>query len=585
MKYLLMTACLYVFSLTSSLAQPVDILFGVKVKMRDGVQLNATIFKPNKQSESLPVIIQLTPYISDTYHQKGKYFANNGYVYALVDTRGRGSSEGVFDPFNQEAKDGHDIVEWMALQKYCNGKVTMAGGSYSGYVQWATAKETPIHLSTIVPVASVKPGFDFPLRNNISQSYIIQWLTYTSGKTGNSQLFADKDFWDNKFTERLKNGLAFRSLDSLVGNPSEIFQKWITHPTYDDFFKKMSPSVDQYAKINIPILSITGHYDGDQPGALSFYKEHMKFGSNNAKSNHYLIIGPWNHAGTRTPRKEVGGLIFGDSSLINMDNLHKEWFDFTMKNGKKPNFLKNKVAYFISNKNKWKYASTLDEIGKNQQQFYLNNANNLNQDVLHSGMLQGSISNNSLPDEYTYDPNKIVVPEIETENKDIPNNYLTSQKTAYSLGKTGLIYHSDTFDKETEVSGFFELKTYIETNVKDIDIEAIVYEIKSDGTSVALSGDIIRARYKDGLEKEILLKSGEINLFHFKNFNFISRVINKGSRLRLIISSPNTMDNQKNYCSGGIIANETAKDAQIANLKIYNNSKYPSVLLMPFMKE
>jgi pimeloyl-ACP methyl ester carboxylesterase len=59
------------------------------------------------------------------------------------------------------AKDGYDVVEWLAKQPYCNGKIAMLGGSYAGYDQCATAQEFPSHLATIVPVSSVGPGVDF----------------------------------------------------------------------------------------------------------------------------------------------------------------------------------------------------------------------------------------------------------------------------------------------------------------------------------------------------------------------------------------------------------------------------------------
>jgi predicted acyl esterase len=165
----------------------------------------------------------------------------------------------------------------------------------------------------------------------------------------------------------------------------------------------------------------------------------------------------------------------------------------------------------------------------------------------------------------------------------IADNYLVDQRLAYIIGKAGVIYHSALYENETEVSGFFELKAYIETDVKDVDIMASVYEIKTDGSSVLLTTQTIRARYKDDLVKTKLLQSGEINLFHFKNFPFISRVIEKGSRLRLIISSPNSIYEQKNYCSGGVVANETAKDAHTAHIKIYNDSKHQSALLIPIV--
>src|SRR5436309_1934874 len=65
--------------------QNVDLLWGVKIPLRDGVKLNATIYKPANHTEPVPVIFTLTPYIGDSYHERAMYFAANGYVYALVD--------------------------------------------------------------------------------------------------------------------------------------------------------------------------------------------------------------------------------------------------------------------------------------------------------------------------------------------------------------------------------------------------------------------------------------------------------------------------------------------------------------------
>ncbi|HZP67511.1 MAG TPA: CocE/NonD family hydrolase, partial [Rudaea sp.] len=110
-----------------------DFRWGVKIPLRDGVRLNATLYRPQGQAEPLPCIFTLTPYISQSYHDRGMYFAAHGYVFLTVDVRGRGNSEGEFTPLLQEAKDGHDVVEWLAQQSYCNGKITMWGGSYAGY--------------------------------------------------------------------------------------------------------------------------------------------------------------------------------------------------------------------------------------------------------------------------------------------------------------------------------------------------------------------------------------------------------------------------------------------------------------------
>src|SRR5580700_217312 len=116
-------------------AASVQFNWGVKITLRDGIRLNATLYLPNPQASPAPCVFTLTPYVSDTYHARGIYFAAHGYPFAIVDVRGRGNSEGIFHPMLQEARDGYDVVEWLARQPFCNGKVTMWGGSYAGYDQ------------------------------------------------------------------------------------------------------------------------------------------------------------------------------------------------------------------------------------------------------------------------------------------------------------------------------------------------------------------------------------------------------------------------------------------------------------------
>src|SRR6476469_2874304 len=182
-----------------------DLRWDVKIPMRDKVELNATLYLPKTPDglpPKMPVIFTLTPYISDTYHARAAYFASRGYVFALVDVRGRGNSGGEFEPFANEPRDGHEVVEWLAKQPFCDGKVAMWGGSYAGFDQWATAKEFPPHLATIVPAAAAHPGVDFPAPHSIFASYDVQWLTFTSGVTPNAKLFGESAFWIDKFRER-----------------------------------------------------------------------------------------------------------------------------------------------------------------------------------------------------------------------------------------------------------------------------------------------------------------------------------------------------------------------------------------------
>ena len=559
----------------------VDLAWGVKIPMRDGVKLNATVYRPKGQKEALPVIFELTPYISDSYHNRAYYFAQHGYVFAIVDVRGRGNSEGHFDPFMQEPQDGHDVVEWLAQQSWSNGKVAMWGGSYAGYDQWLTLREFPPHLATVVPVAAAHAGVDFPMFKNIWGPYDMQWLTFTSGVTPQQNLFGESSFWIEKFRDLYLNHRPYKDLDKIIGNDSTVFQKWVAHPTFDAYWQKLDLTPEQYKKINVPILTITGHYDGDQTGAMTYYRDHMKYGTDEAKAKHYLIIGPWDHAGTRTPNKEVGGLTFADASLVDMNKLHVDWYDWTMKGGKAPEFLKKRVAYYVVGAEQWKYADSLETISNAKKILYLNSTNGEANDAFHSGSLAEDKPGAVKPDQYVFDPLDVRPAELEKEEI---KNYITDERYALNLFGDGLVYHSQAFMEDTEISGFAKLVVWISIDVPDTDFGVNLYEMMPDGKSIELTGDILRARYRDSAVTEKLAKPGEINRYDFSGFTFFSRRIAKGSRLRLVLTSPNSIYLEKNYNSGGFVEQESGKDAHTAHITLYHDRDHPSSLELPLVK-
>jgi putative CocE/NonD family hydrolase len=558
----------------------VDMEWAVKIPLRDGVHLNATIYRPHEQKDPLPVIFTLTPYIGDSYVDRATYFSKNGYVYALVDVRGRGNSEGKFEPFANEGRDGYDVVEWLAKQPWSNGKVAMWGGSYAGFDQWATAKEFPPHLTTIVPAAAAHAGVDFPFAGNVFSSYDMQWLTFTSGVTGNTNTFGDSTFWTDKFTELYMKHAPYETLDQVVGNTTTVFRKWLEHPTPDAYWNAMAPSPEDYRKIDLPILTITGDYDGDQAGAMTYYMRHMQYGAPDARAKHYLIIGPWDHAGTRTPKKEVGGLTFGDASVLDLSELHKEWYDWTMKSGPKPQFLKDHVAYYVPGAEEWKYAASLGGITPLKRKLFLHSAGDGAKDVFAAGQLAETKPAEEKPDHFVYDPLD-ARPGV-LEQKEVPA-YLTDQTHAMNLFGDGLVYHSEPLDADTEITGYIKLVAWMAMDVPDTDFVAELDEIKSNGTSVELTSDILRARYRDSLTEEKLVKAGEITRYEFGGFTFFSRKLSKGSRLRLFLVCPNSIQVEKNYNGGGVVAKESGKDARTAHITLYHDSGHESFLEIPIV--
>ena len=554
-----------------------QLVWGVKIPLRDGIKLDATLYRPKNQSGPLPCVFTLTPYIAQNYHERGLYFASHGYPFLTVDVRGRGNSEGKFRPMIQEAHDGYDVVEWLAKQPYCNGKVAMWGGSYAGYDQWATAKELPPHLATIVPAASAQAGVDFPMLNNIFYPYEVQWLTLVTGRASQDALFGNSAFWAAKFREWFEAGRPLREVDQFVGIPQPDFHSNLDHPTQGAYWDAYNPTAEQYAKLSLPILTITGSYDADQPGALGLYRDHMTHGAAESTARHYLIIGPWDHAGTRTPQAEFGGLTFGDASLVDLPKLHTEWYAWTMQGGAKPEFLKKRVAYYVMGGERWRYADTLDKVTAEARAYYLDSRANAD-DVLSSGSLKPGVVGSGKPDYYVYDPRDVSGAELEA-SLDIES--LVEQRLVYANAGKQLVYHTPAFDHDTEVSGFFKLSAWIALDQPDTDFQARIYEIRQDGTSVFLSSDLLRARYRESLRSAKLAQRNEVYRYDFGRFSFVSRLVKKGSRLRLVLGPINSIYSEKNYNSGGVVAEESMKDARTVTVRLLHDKDHPSALYVP----
>jgi putative CocE/NonD family hydrolase len=415
------------------------------------------------------------------------------------------------------------------------------------------------------------------MRNNISTPYNLQWLTYTSGHAEQREIFSDLTFWAAKYREWFEAGIPFADMDRALGNPSAVFQEWVSHPFLDAYWDAYVPTARQYAQLRIPILTITGSHDGDQAGALTYYRKHLRNASPEEQARHYLVIGPWDHGGTVAPRAEFGGLRVGPASLIDMPKLALDWYAWTMSNGPKPDFLKKRVAYYVIGADKWRYADTLDAVTSESQPYFLDSTANAN-DVLASGSLERGVSARGAPDHYVYDPRDTSDARLEAA---APLLSLTQQRSVYAATGKALVYHSTAFEQDTEISGFFKLSAWIAIDCPDTDFSVSIYEIGADGGSVLLTSDRLRARYRESLREPKLIETREPLRYDFEHFAFVSQLIRKGSRLRLTIGPLDSIMAQKNYNSGGRVAKESMQDARPVTVTLYHDGAHPTALYVP----
>jgi uncharacterized protein len=565
----------------------------VRIPMRDGVKLAASIYLPKTgkagNNGRTPVIVTLTPYLRHTWEPWASYFASHGYGFASIDVRGRGDSDGEFEPYVHEARDGYDAVEWLARQPFCDGNVGMWGGSYAGFNQWAVAREFPPHLCTIIPVAAAHPGVDVPFYNNIGQPYLIEWLASISGNPLHEEAADDQAFWKEKFLSAYRKHIPFNSLDSFVGLALPSFQRFICHPLRDSYYDSLTPTGDQYRRIRIPVLTITGQYDDEAFGALTYYRNYLAHADAEAAARNYLLIGPWDHPGTRTPTDEVGGVKFGPAALLDLKNLQLQWYDWTMKHGRKPGFLKERVCYYLlgpgntGSSGEWRYAGNLAAVGTQATTFYLDSKNGDANGVSHSGRLSETRPQKG-SERFAYDPMDIQRGES-IDGTDREKGELIDPRYALIIGLDGLVFQTAPFAEKSELAGCPSLRLWLAIDTPDTDLEAYLYEIQPNGTSIRIWTHSCRLRYRESVRRSTLVKPGEIVACDLAPGLFVARRLMQGSRLRLVISCPNTIWAEKNYNSGGTVAEETAKDARTAHVQVFHDAEHTSALLIPLISQ
>jgi uncharacterized protein len=136
----------------------------VRIPVSDGLELSANLWLPEPAADGsgpdrFPAMLEMIPYRKDDWRAasdeaRGEYLAARGYAFCRLDIRGTGSSPGIaLDEYTaRETQDGAEVVEWLAAQPWCSGKVGMWGISYGGFTSIQVALLHPPHLAAIVPM-------------------------------------------------------------------------------------------------------------------------------------------------------------------------------------------------------------------------------------------------------------------------------------------------------------------------------------------------------------------------------------------------------------------------------------------------
>jgi hypothetical protein len=567
-----------------------DIEMSRMIPMRDGVKLEAWIFKPSHLNAKAPTVLELTQYdIDGSRYPDFKTYVKRGYVFVQVEVRGRGRSGGEkTDNLGLTVgRDGRDLVEWIASQPWSDGHVFMYGGSFVGMTQWHTAAQLPPHLTGIAPYVPIYPGWDVPNTNGIPQSWSAVILGFVAGRTLNTGFIAS-DYWQRKMLEHYAAQGSFRTLDEAIGIPQDdwwmvdnrgrklsFMKMWLDHVGDEAFNLVAEPKPDQFAKMNFKVFTATGFFDDDQPGALHYYRRYSQYAPAGKVRDLLLVIGPWDHGGTQHPNKTIDGLAIPENAVLDMNALHADWYDWVLGHGPKPALLSDRVTYYVMGANEWRHAHTLDGASSGNLRLYLDDPKGTPGNVSAPGMLALAQPGAEPPAVIEDDPRTL--PELAVADKLADENLLSQFRAGM---KDAQVFETAPLTHDTEIAGHMHLDLIVQSDAPDFDLWAQVLLVKADGSAVTLATDMRRARFRDGFFKQELLTPEQVVTIPFE-FNWLAWRIPSGAKLRLVVMPLNSPNYQKNYNTGGRIGYEDPKDARVAHIKLFHEAGRASALVLP----
>jgi putative CocE/NonD family hydrolase len=316
----------------------------VMIPMRDGVKLHTMVLVPKVITEDLPIIMLRTPYgvAGGERSLNGNVLAQEGYIFAFQDIRGRYTSEGQFEMLRpmrdkrdknaiDESTDAYDTIEWLLKNvPRNNGKVGMKGVSYPGWTTVMAMLDPHPALKAASPQASPADMFigdDFHHNGTFRLSYGFEYATLMeSNKERGEFTFDDPD----TYAWYLKLGSLAHVNEKYLKGKIPSWNNFATHPNWDAFWQRqaVAPYIDHP---RVPALNVAGWWDQeDFFGPIKIYQLLEKRDTANLN---YLVVGPWNHGGWGgASGRKLGPVDFGsETSKYFRENIEAPWFAYWLK--------------------------------------------------------------------------------------------------------------------------------------------------------------------------------------------------------------------------------------------------------------
>lgn len=502
--------------------EEIETFWDMKIPTRDHVELSCDIYGASIKQRK-PAILLRTPYgkSTDAIISTGKFFASRGYVFISSDVRGRGDSDGVFEPYSLEGNDGFDSIQWASIQPWSDGSVATWGASYSGRIQWYSAILQPPALKAMISVVPPSDPFvEDP--TGVPSPLNVSWEFLVSGRALQNTKPVD---W-----QKVYRHLPMSELDLLTGKKIPHWHKRLEHQKLDGYTDNISYQ-NKFDMVRVAVLHISGWYDDEQIGTPLNFSAMSKLPEKDISESQYMIMGPWGHA-VNTARI-IGEFDFGPDALIDLLGIEARWLDRYMKGSTKGFPFKKRAKLFVMGSNRWIEADRWPPENTAEKRFYLTSKKSANSRFGDGRLEPKKPAYDNKMDSFTYNPEN-PVPFIADQNYAQiggPDDYSSVERRDDIL-----VYTTDPLEEELTIVGPVRLNLYVATSATDTDFTAKLLTVLPDLRAIRLCDGIVRMRYREGMKSAVKTDPGKIYPVSIDMWNTSYRFA-RGESVRLEISS------------------------------------------------
>jgi uncharacterized protein len=537
---------------------PVQVKRGIRILMPDGVTLVADHYFPTAVG-AFPTILIRTPYGRDVrgltlgllHMFVSQRFAERGYHVLVQDTRGRFDSEGEWEPFVAEARDGRATLEWIARQLWFDGNLGMWGPSYEGYVQWAAAVDAPDYFKAMLPSVTgsqINPysgsafGFDGMLRwvDNLNPRGPLLTQIVSSLKR-----LVDPLAQTRLLTPAFQHLPVGEADARLFGHSVSYYRTWLENPRHDAPFWQSIHHGARMERIHAAAHFVSGWYDILLFQLLTDYEAARAAGH-----SPYLTVGPWRHldAGAAAEALRAGIL----------------WFDANLK-GDRRQLRANPVRLYLMGASPAAWVEFADwPPPARVERLYLHD---------HAWLESRQPPVDSPADHYRYDPSdptpSLGGPVYHQDGGVKDNRTLEARADV-------LTYTTVPLSRDVDVIGWIRLELFVCSSLAHADFLGRLCDVHPDGRSLNVCDGLFRIEpgqgelQPDGSTRIVVQMWATAQRFA------------RGHRIRLQVSSGAHPRWNRNLGTGEPIATGTRMIA--ADQTVYHDSVHPSALVLPIIE-